>query len=221
MSSIAAASRTDAPTEEFRRGWPVVLACFFTATFAWGVGFFGNSVYVAVLHDTRGWSLSLITGATTLYYLAGAMLLMYVHRAIKFLGPRLLLISGAVILGIATIGFTRSQAPWQLYAWSLLMAVGWTFTTVTAIATTLSYWFERRRGFALQLALNGASAGGFTIAPLLARAVDHFGLADGVLLLVGTCLILVVVMILLGVRRIPSSVVASTGPAHQAANRRG
>ena len=149
MRSIAAASRTDASTEEFRRGWPVVLACFFTATFAWGFGFYGNSVYVAVLHDTRGWSLSLITGATTLYYLAGAVLLIYVHRAIKFLGPQLLLISGAVILGVATIGFTRSQAPWQLYAWSLLMAVGWAFTTVTAIATTLSYWFERRRGFAL------------------------------------------------------------------------
>ena len=54
MSSIAAASRTDAPTEEVRRGWPVVLACFFTATFAWGFGFYGNSVYVAVLHDERG-----------------------------------------------------------------------------------------------------------------------------------------------------------------------
>jgi hypothetical protein len=87
MRSIAAASRTDAPTEEFRRGWPVVLACFFTATFAWGFGFFGNSVYVAVLHDTRGWSLSLISRATTLYYLAGAVLLMYMHRAIKILGP--------------------------------------------------------------------------------------------------------------------------------------
>jgi cellobiose-specific phosphotransferase system component IIC len=82
MSSIAAASRTDAPIEEFRRGWSVVLACFFTATFAWGFGFHGNSVYVAVLHDTRGWSLSLITGATTLYYLAGAVLLMHVHRVI-------------------------------------------------------------------------------------------------------------------------------------------
>jgi hypothetical protein len=65
------------------RAWPVVLACFFTATFAWGFGFYGNSVYVAVLHDTRGWSLSLITGATTLYYPAGAVLLMYVHRAIN------------------------------------------------------------------------------------------------------------------------------------------
>ena len=113
MSSIAASSGADAPVEEFRRGWPVVLACFFTATFAWGFGFHGNSVYVAVLHDTRGWSLSLITGATTLYYLAGAVLLMYVHRAIEVLGPQLLLISGAVILGVATIGFTRSQAPWQ------------------------------------------------------------------------------------------------------------
>src|SRR5215467_5289193 len=85
MSSIAAASRTDALTEEFRRGWPVVLACFFTATFAWGFGFYGNSVYVAVLHDTRDWSLSVITGATTLYYLASAVLVMYVHRAIKVL----------------------------------------------------------------------------------------------------------------------------------------
>ena len=112
-----------------------MLACFFTATFAWGFGFYGNSVYVAVLHDTRGWSLSLITEATTLHYLAGAVLLMYVHRAIEVLGPQLLLISGAVILGVATIGFTRSQAPWQLCAWSLFM--GWAFTTVTAIATTL------------------------------------------------------------------------------------
>lgn len=58
MGTIVAASRTDAPTEEFRHKWPVVLACFFTATFAWGFGFFGQSVYVAVLHDTRGWPLS-------------------------------------------------------------------------------------------------------------------------------------------------------------------
>ena len=29
------------------------------------------------------------------------------------------------------------------------MALGWAFTTVTAIATTLSYRFERRRGLAL------------------------------------------------------------------------
>jgi MFS family permease len=216
MSSIAVASGTDAPVEEFRRGWPVVLACFFTATFAWGFGFHGNSVYVAVLHDTRGWSLSLITGATTLYYLAGAVLLMHVHRVMNILGPQLLLVSGVVILGVATVGFTRSQAPWQLYAWSLLMALGWACTTVTAIATTLSYWFERRRGFALTLALNGASAGGFTIAPLLARVVGHLGLANGVLLLVATCLILLVPMIFLGVGRQPPCSATSAGSANQA-----
>ena len=216
MSSIAASSGTEAPAEEFRWGWPVVLACFFTATFAWGFGFYGNSVYVAVLHDTRDWSLSVITGATTLYYLAGAVLVMYVHRAIKVLGPQLLLISGAVILGVATIGFTRSQASWQLYAWSPFMALGWAFTTVTAIATTLSYWFDRRRGFALQLALSGAAAGGFTIAPLLARVVDHLGLANGVLLLVATCLILLVPVIFLGVRRKPPSIATSAAPANEA-----
>ena len=47
MSSIAASSGTEAPAEEFRWGWPVVLACFFTATFAWGFGFYGNSGGIA------------------------------------------------------------------------------------------------------------------------------------------------------------------------------
>jgi hypothetical protein len=37
MSSIAASSGTEAPAEEFRWGWPVVLACFFTATFSMGL----------------------------------------------------------------------------------------------------------------------------------------------------------------------------------------
>ena len=205
MSQMTPSSRTEPPSDEFRRGWPVVLACFCTATFAWGFGFYGKSVYVGVLHQTRGWPLSTITSATTVYYLAGAALLIHVRHAIRVLGPRLLLLSGALILGAGTIGFSRSQAPWQLYAWSLLMAVGWAATTVTAIATTLSYWFDRRRGFALKWALNGASAGGFTIAPLLARVVDRIGLADGVALMVSASLVLLVPIILLGVGRVASS----------------
>lgn len=55
---------------EFSLGWPVVLACFCLAVFAWGFGFYGQSVYLAALRDTRGWSTSLISGATTTYYLS-------------------------------------------------------------------------------------------------------------------------------------------------------
>jgi hypothetical protein len=82
MSNVALSSRMEVEVEEFRQGWPVVLACFCTATFAWGFGFYRKSVYVAVLHQTRGWPLSLITSATAVYNPAGAVLLIYVHRPI-------------------------------------------------------------------------------------------------------------------------------------------
>ena len=188
---------------EFRHGWPVVLACFCTAVFAWGFGFYGQSVYFADLHATRGWSASLIASATTVYYLTGGVLLISVHRMIDLLGPRLLLASGAVVLGVGAIGLSRSQAPWELYAWGVVMAIGWAATTTTALATTLAYWFDRRRGLALSLALNGASAGGFTVTPVLALLVHSVGLERAVLLLVSGGLAILLPVILLGVGRVP------------------
>lgn len=202
MSQVIVSASAEASVGEFRQGWSVVLACFCTAIFAWGFGFYGQSVYFADLHQTRGWPASLIASATTVYYLAGAVLLTRVHRAIALLGPRQLLASGAIVLGLGAIGLSRAQVPWQLYACGLVMAAGWAATTTTAIAMTLAYWFDRRRGLALSLALNGASAGGFTITPLLVRLVHSMGLEHAVLLLVLATLAILLPIVLFGVNRV-------------------
>jgi MFS family permease len=191
----------EAPASEFRQGWSVVLVCFCVATFAWGFGFYGQSVYLADLHATRGWPSSLIASATTVNYLVGAVLLSRVHRAIEVLGPRLLLAGGVAIMAVSAIGLSRAQAPWQLYLCSIVMAVGWAGTTTTAIATTLAYWFDHRRGLALSLALTGASAGGFTIAPLLVRMVPRIGLEQAVLLIALGGLVILLPMVVAGVGR--------------------
>ena len=202
MSSLVASPPIVAPASEFRHGWSVVVACFCTATFAWGFGFYGQAVFLADLHATRGWPASLIASATTVYYLAGAVLLSRVHRVIELVGPRLLLASGAIILGVGAVGLSQVQAPWQLYVCGIVMAIGWAATTTTAIATTLVFWFDRRRGLALSLALNGASAGGFTVAPLLVRLVHRMGLAQAVPLLVAVSLAILLPVILFGVGRV-------------------
>ena len=195
MSSMTTAYAEPA-VGEFRRGWPVVLACFAVATFAWGFGFYGQSVFLADLHATRGWPSSLIASATTVNYLMGAVLLTRVHRAIEVLGARLLLAGGVVAMAAGAIGLSRAQTPWELYVWSMVMALGWAGTTTTAIAVTLALWFERRRGLALSLALTGASAGGFTIAPLLVHLAHGMGLERAVLLLAlgGLAILLPLVM---------------------------
>ena len=174
-----------------------------TATFAWGFGFYGQSVYLAELQHARGWSAALIASGTTVYYLVGAVLLAQVHRVLAWVGPRMLLACGAVVLGVGAIGLSQALHPWQLFAYSLVMAAGWACTTTTAIATMLANWFDRRRGLAISLALNGASAGGFTIAPLLVRFGHDMGLAQAVPPLVLGGLALLLPIIVAGIGRPP------------------
>ncbi|MEJ0017655.1 MAG: MFS transporter [Acetobacteraceae bacterium] len=201
MSLLTRAPSGAAAGNEFRDGWPVVLACFGVATFAWGFGFYGQSVFLAELHATRGWPTSLIASATTLYYLMSALLLARVHRVLETVGPRLTLAAGVAILAAGAIGISRVQAPWQLFLCSLVMAAGWATTTTTAIALTLARWFDLRRGLALSLALTGASAGGFIVAPLLVRLVQLLGLEQAVLLLALGGLAILLPLVLAGIGR--------------------
>jgi MFS family permease len=172
--SRAAAAATQ--KAEFRRGWRAVLACFCVAIFAWGFGFYGQSVYLAELHRLRGWPTSVIGAATTVFYLAGALLVPFVQRTLDRVGARGLLAGGVLIIGAGALWFASASAEWQLFAAGLVMAVGWAGTSTTAIATTLALWFDRRRGFAISLALNGASASGFTVAPVLVLLSQTIGL---------------------------------------------
>src|SRR5262249_54743852 len=64
---------------------------------------------------------------------------------------------------------------WKVYLVYLVMAVGWGAMHVAAIPNVLSLWFDRQRGLALSLALNGASSGGIFVAPTLVIAIAVTG----------------------------------------------
>ena len=171
---------TDASETEFRRGWPAVLACFCVAVFAWGFGFYGQAVFLSELHRMHGWPTSTMGAATTVYYFTGALLIPFIHSTLRRTGPRFLLTGGVLLLGLGAAGFSNATEPWQLYLAGLVMAAGWAASSGPAIATTLALWFDRRRGFAISLALNGASASGFTVAPLLVQLSQTIGLRQAV-----------------------------------------
>jgi MFS family permease len=194
---------TGALTGEFTLGWPVVVACFWLAVFAWGFGFYGQSAYLAALRDTRGWSASLISGATTTFYLWGALLLALVPRAIERIGVRGVAVGGALLLGVGTVSLSGVTAPWQMYASALVMGVGWACTSTTAIAVILAQRFDRRRGLAISLALNGASVGGLAVAPALIGLSHVLGLALAVWLMVGGALVVLLPVLVLCLRPAP------------------
>jgi MFS family permease len=173
-------------------GWRIVVVCFLLATFGWGLGFYGQSVYVAELHRLRGWPASLISSGTTFFYLFGAALVAFVSEAIKAFGPRNCLIAGTFAMAAAAISIGQVTEPWQLYAANAVLAFGWAGTSLSIITNTLGLWFDQKRGMAISLALNGASFGGIVGVPLLVAAIGYFGFSGA---MIASAIVLIVLMV--------------------------
>ncbi|MFI5011763.1 MAG: MFS transporter [Hyphomicrobiales bacterium] len=182
-------------------GWRVVLACFVMATFAWGFGFYGQSVFLAELPRLHGWPSSLVSTAITAYYFLGAALVAFVSDLLRRLGPKGLVLAGIASLGASAASLTVIAAPWQLFAAYLVMAFGWAAMSLGAISNILGLWFDHKRGLAISLALNGASFAGVALVPLLVLLVGTVGFADAVLLAVAAMVLLLGPMTFLWIDR--------------------
>lgn len=192
-------------------GWRVVAVCFVMATFSWALGFYGQSVYLPELQRLHGWQTSWISTATTLYYLLGAALVVFIGDAIGRVGARACLIGGMIAMATATALLGHISALWQLYAVYALLACGWAGTSLGAITNTLGLWFDRKRGMAISLALNGASFGGIIGVPLLTTAIAHWQFSGAMLATAAFGLLLLVPLILLAVGTPPTRPRATIG----------
>jgi predicted MFS family arabinose efflux permease len=179
------------------QGWRIVVVCFLVATFGWGLGFYGQSVYLAELHRLHGWPTSLISSATTFFYLFGAVLVAFVSEAVRSYGPRNCLIGGVFAMAIAGVMIGQVTAPWQLYLANAVLAFGWAGTSLAIITNTLGLWFDKKRGMAISLALNGASFGGIVGVPLLVTGVGYFGFGGAMIAAAASMVLLMVPIILI------------------------
>ncbi|MEQ9641293.1 MAG: MFS transporter [Alphaproteobacteria bacterium] len=178
-------------------GWTVVAVAFLVALFSWGFGFYGASIYVVELTGRNGWPTATVSTAITGYYLLSALITTRTADLIARFGPRLI-VAGAVLLTapgvLATIYVTE---PWQFYLALVPMAVGWSFSSSAAINAFLAPWFERRRGLAISMALNGASAGGLILLPVWVVLAQRLGYATATWTLMGGMLALLLPLIAL------------------------
>ena len=184
-------------------GWRIVIVCFLLATFGWGLGFYGQSVYVAELHRLHGWPASLISSGTTFFYLSGAALVAFVSEAIKAFGPRKCQIAGVLTMAAAAVAIGQVREPWQLYLANAVLAFGWAGTSLGMITNTLGLWFDKKRGMAISLALNGASFGGIAGVPLLVAAIGYFGFSGAMIAAAVALIVLMVPVILIFVGQPP------------------
>jgi len=159
-------------------GWLVVAAAFLVALYGFGLGFYGPGIYLVALKALHGWPVRELSSAITTYYVFGATLLFFwVGSLFDRHGARVVVVVGTVAMACGVVLLALVTQPWHVYAAFAVMSVGWATMSGAAINIIVAPWFDRRRGLAVSWALNGASAGGIIIAPLLTFLIAEFGFA--------------------------------------------
>ncbi|HEX8663825.1 MAG TPA: MFS transporter [Beijerinckiaceae bacterium] len=156
-------------------GWRVAWAAFVVAIFGWGIGFYGMPIYLHAVHETRGWSVALVSSAVTVHFLMGALLVANLPRLHRRFGLATVTKAGSLALGLGVCGWSVAAEPYQLFAAALLGGAGSASLGAAAINAMVAPWFARRRPAALALAYNGASVGGIVFSPLWVALIAALG----------------------------------------------
>ncbi len=172
-------------------GWKVVAAAFLVAIYAWGLGFYGPSIFVDQLVRTKGWPVSVVSGAVTCHFLFSALLVLGLDEAHRRFGIAAVTRLGVTAFGAGVIGFAYAEHIWHVYAAALFTGIGWAATSGAAINAFVAPWFVKNRGLALSHAFNGASIGGVLMTPLWTSMIATFGFETAAIAItVGGCLVL-------------------------------
>jgi len=178
------------PGRERFPGWFVVAASFVVLMTSSGLAFYGLAAYLNAFSKERGWPVSSISLATTMFFLVGGIVGVGVSRVIATRDMRYVIVFGGVLGALALGVLGRVQEKWQLFAVYFVFAIGWSCSGMVPATTVITRWFHTKRGVALAVASTGLSVGGVLITPLAKWMLDEYGLAAttpwlGVLWLVG------------------------------------
>ena len=175
-------------------GWYLVGVSLISGAFQTGIGIWGVSVFVSPMEDELGWSrvsfmvaLSIRTGMTGLLSPVVGPL-----RDTKN-GPRMLMLVGAIILGISLIALKYVDSLWQFYLFfGVFGSIGSLGAGGILTQTILPKWFIRKRGWAMGIASMGGGTGPLIFPIAILGLITWLGWRDAWLFLGVLALVLLV-----------------------------
>ena len=195
-------------SRRFFYGWIIVLITFSTSMITAGIGGYGLSFFVIPMSETLGISRTEFAGIAVFRLALLPVVPLLGMMVDKKHGPRVMLVVGSLLAGIALMLTAGVNSLWQFY---LIHGVIFGMATMTMGGqlvgpSVVSKWFIRMRGRAMAIGTMGISAGGVMIAPLAGWLVGAFGWRAAWVVL-GLVLILVVApMAAIFMRRSPEDV---------------
>ena len=155
-------------------GWVIVAAALVIFSVLTGVRFsFG--VFFKSLQGEFDLTRAATSAVFSVYMVLSAIFSIVSGWALDRYGPRVVVCLMGLFIGLSLLITSQTNAFWQLFlSYSLLLAIG-TAGTIPVIVSTVSRWFDKKRGVAIGIATSGAGLGTLVVAPFAAYLISSFG----------------------------------------------
>jgi len=160
--------------EKLFYGWVVVVAFLVIGTFIFGTRFsFG--VFFKSIEGEFDLTRAATSGVLSTYLVLGCAFAILGGWALDRYGPRIIILLMGLFTGFSLLLTSQTNSSWQLLiTYSLLLSVG-TGAMYVVTVSTVSRWFDEKRGFALGIASSGAGLGQVVMAPFATYLISNFG----------------------------------------------
>ncbi len=157
------------------RGWLILATTFVTLILTYGV-WYSYSVFLVTLLREFGWSRSLVSGVFSTFLMVNALLAPLVGWLISRVGPRRLILCGAVVMALGLFLAAETTRWWHLYlGFGGVAAIGITLAGWIPAVVLARGWFPDRVGTAIGITSSGIGMGIFAVVPLAQLLILAFG----------------------------------------------
>jgi len=206
MAEKSGSRLVDLIGNRFFYGWVIVVAGVLSLAVAMGMFFSTNSVFVIPVCESLGVSRSQYTMHRTIMTLTSACLLPYYGRLMRSIGPKKILIAGAVALSVFTYGYSFATNIWHFYIFAFLNGLFVNAISFLVIGILLSNWFTDKKGLATGLAFSGTGLGGAIMIPVVSRIIEVYDWRSGYRFIAVLGLIILIPTIIFLIKEKPEDV---------------
>jgi MFS family permease len=154
-----------------------IVATAFLSLFALvGIAYYGLPFFYDFMTREYGWSRAVVTSGNAVgKLLVGPLFGFVAGWMIDRYGPRRLMISGSIMMGVSLIGLGFSSSLPMFYLFWIFNAIGYVFGGPLPCQVLISRWFDKNRGKAMGIAYLGIGTGG-ALVPLFSAGLEkEFG----------------------------------------------
>ena len=127
--------------------------------------FYGLAIYLRTLNEQRGFSVTALSFATALFWLASGAAGIFIARRLAVVDPRYFVAGGAAVSSICLVAIGRVTELWQVFGVYIVLGGAYASSGILITNTVVTRFFHRRRSVALSIATTGLSVGGIVLTP--------------------------------------------------------